>query len=65
VVEREWMLGVAGILSIVFGVLIAAQPQSGMLSIVLILGVYAIIFGAVMLALAFRLRGAQRRLAPA
>jgi uncharacterized membrane protein HdeD (DUF308 family) len=65
VIDGEWKLAVAGGLSIVFGVLIFARPHAGMLSMVWVIGVYAILFGALMLALAFRLRGAQRRLVTA
>src|SRR6266536_4475094 len=35
----------AGLVSIVFGVLIAAQPSSGLLAVVWLIGVYAIVFG--------------------
>ena len=35
----------AGLVSIVFGILIAAQPASGLLAVVWLIGVYAIVFG--------------------
>jgi uncharacterized membrane protein HdeD (DUF308 family) len=62
VVDGEWLLAVAGLLSIAFGIMISARPAAGMLSLVWIIGAYAVIFGALELALAFRLRGVQRRL---
>jgi uncharacterized membrane protein HdeD (DUF308 family) len=65
VIDGEWRLAIAGALSILFGVLIAARPQASMVSIIWVIGAYAIIFGVLMLALAFRLRGAQRRLVTA
>ncbi len=65
VVQGEWMLAVAGALSILFGIVIAARPAAGMLSVIWVIGAYAIIFGALMLGLAFRLRGGQRPLGAA
>jgi uncharacterized membrane protein HdeD (DUF308 family) len=59
VVQGEWMLAVAGLLSIAFGIMVAARPGVGMLSLIWIIGAYAIIFGALELGLAFRLRSAQ------
>ena len=56
VLKNEVWLIIAGILSVVFGVLIAVHPGSGALAIVWLIGVYAIIFGITMLGLAFRLR---------
>jgi uncharacterized membrane protein HdeD (DUF308 family) len=64
-VEGEWKLAVAGVLSIFAGVLIAARPGAGLVSVVWVIGAYAIIFGGLMLALAFALRGAPKRLVTA
>jgi uncharacterized membrane protein HdeD (DUF308 family) len=57
VITNEWLLLVMGLLSALFGLLILFSPGAGALAIVLWIGVYALIFGIVMLALAFRLRG--------
>src|SRR6266700_695692 len=40
----EWTLAIAGILSILLGILLAIQPVSGILAVVWIIGVYAIVF---------------------
>jgi uncharacterized membrane protein HdeD (DUF308 family) len=56
-IENEWMLILGGAASVIFGVLTAVWPAAGLLSLVWLIGAYAIIFGILMLALAFRLRG--------
>jgi uncharacterized membrane protein HdeD (DUF308 family) len=61
-IENEWLLGLAGVLSIVFGVLLAAQPDAGAVAIVWLLGVYALFFGITLIVLAFRVRGVGKRL---
>jgi uncharacterized membrane protein HdeD (DUF308 family) len=47
----------AGILSIIFGVALVANPAAGALAVVWIIGIYALVFGLMMIVLAFRLRG--------
>jgi uncharacterized membrane protein HdeD (DUF308 family) len=56
VVEHEWALGLAGLVTFAFGVLLFVRPVIGGLAVVWWLGAYAIVFGALMLALGFRLR---------
>jgi len=55
--SNEWMLILGGVLSVVFGVLLIAMPNAGALSIVWLIGAYAIAFGVMLLAIALRLRG--------
>jgi uncharacterized membrane protein HdeD (DUF308 family) len=62
IMPNEWMLAVAGLLSIAFGIMVAARPGAGMLSLIWLIGAYAIIFGALELGLALRLRGRPRDL---
>lgn len=52
----EFYLGLAGVASIVLGILMLAWPAAGAFAIVVMLGAYALIFGISMLVLAFRLR---------
>jgi uncharacterized membrane protein HdeD (DUF308 family) len=61
VITNEWELILAGILSIIFGVLLAVQPGVGVLALVWLIGIYGIIFGIAMLGLAWRLHGTLAR----
>jgi len=56
-ISNEWMLIIAGILSVLFGVALVAKPAAGALAVVWIIGGYAFIFGLMIIVLAFRLRG--------
>jgi uncharacterized membrane protein HdeD (DUF308 family) len=59
-IENEWLLGLAGLASIVFGVLVALFPGAGVLSVVWLIGVFAVIFGALAVGVALRLRSLER-----
>ena len=54
--SNEWLLIVSGILSVIFGGLVIARPGAGALSIVWLIGSYAILYGAMLLTVAFRLK---------
>lgn len=56
VIEGEWLLILAGIVSIVFGVLVFLFPGAGALALVWLISVHAIMTGVLLLALAFRAR---------
>jgi uncharacterized membrane protein HdeD (DUF308 family) len=55
-IRGEGWLILAGVASIVFGVLMILLPVAGLLAIAWIIGVYALVFGVLYCALAFRLR---------
>jgi uncharacterized membrane protein HdeD (DUF308 family) len=42
---NDWWLALAGVASIIFGVIIALLPRFGLLSVIWIIGIYALIFG--------------------
>ncbi len=58
--EDEWLLGLAGILSFVFGVALVIFPGAGALALVALIGVYSIVFGIAMLLLGVRMRSVGR-----
>ncbi len=55
-IDREWWLAASGVLSIVFGGLLMAFPGAGALALVLWIGAWAVVLGALLVGLAFRLR---------
>lgn len=57
VIADEWWLGLAGALSIVFGILVMVAPGAGALALVLWIGAYAVLLGVFLVALGLRLRG--------
>lgn len=59
-IKHEWLLAIGGIASIAFGVLIALFPGAGALALVIWIGAYAFVFGTLLVALGFRLRGLGR-----
>lgn len=59
-IENEVWLGLGGLASIVFGVLLVIWPGSGLVTISWLIGGYAIVFGISMLILGFRLQGLNK-----
>ena len=55
-IRGEWVLFLAGVVSIVFGVLVFLFPGAGALALVWLISVYAIASGILLLAAAWRLR---------
>lgn len=53
--SNGWLLGLGGVLSIVFSVLLVVWPASGLLSLVWLIGFYALFFGFMLVALAYQL----------
>ena len=56
VISGEWMLIFAGVVSIVFGILVLAFPAAGAVGISWMLGAYAAAVGFILIMLAVRLR---------
>ena len=56
-ITGEWALILGGILSVLFGVLLAILPGVGILSLIWLIGIYAVVFGLLLLISAFQVRG--------
>jgi uncharacterized membrane protein HdeD (DUF308 family) len=57
VIQREWLLALDGIVSILFGLAVVLFPGPGALAVVWLIGAFSIASGAILIALAFRMRG--------
>jgi uncharacterized membrane protein HdeD (DUF308 family) len=64
-IQGEVWLALAGIASVVFGVLLVARPAAGALTLLWLIAVYAIAFGVLLLLLAFKVRRGVKRIAGA
>ncbi len=56
-IRGEWALILGGVLSIVFGLLLAVLPAVGILSLIWLVGIYAVVFGVLLLITSFQVRG--------
>jgi uncharacterized membrane protein HdeD (DUF308 family) len=55
-IQGEWALVAGGALSVLFGVVLAVLPVVGILSLVWLIGAYAVAFGVLLIITAFRVR---------
>ncbi|MBV6303713.1 HdeD family acid-resistance protein [Candidimonas humi] len=56
VINNEWLLALAGVVSVLFGLALVAMPGFGALVLLWIIGSWAIVFGVLFISLAFRLK---------
>ncbi len=60
VINNEWLYILAGVVSIIFGILVFRDVDAGAVAIAWTIGIYAIIFGIMQLGLAFRLNSMRK-----
>jgi uncharacterized membrane protein HdeD (DUF308 family) len=60
---RAVLMVLAGLASIIFGILIAGQPSSGLLAVTWLIGAYAIVFGILYIVVYFQSRSLTTSLA--
>lgn len=61
-IDNEWLLGLAGFISIALGALMMINPNAGAISIMWWLGIYAAAFGILLLGLGLRMWQIHKRL---
>lgn len=54
--DDEWILGLSGVMSVIFGLLIMFRPGAGLIALTLLIGAYMLALGIFAVALALRLR---------
>ena len=59
-----WSLA-SGVVSVLFGIVLLAQPGAGLITLLLLVGAFSLVFGVVLVVWALRLRGAVDALADA
>jgi uncharacterized membrane protein HdeD (DUF308 family) len=60
-IDNEWLLGLAGVASVIFGILLIAWPVAGAFALLWGIGTYAIFFGVLLVALGLRLKNLKDR----
>jgi uncharacterized membrane protein HdeD (DUF308 family) len=55
-IAEEWLLGIAGLVSVAIGVLLIARPGFGRVGTTYVVGTYGILFGLLLVLLGLRLR---------
>jgi len=55
-IQGEWLLVVGGAASVAFGALLLARPGAGVLAVLWLIAAYAVVFGVLLVLLAFRAR---------
>jgi uncharacterized membrane protein HdeD (DUF308 family) len=58
--EDEWILGLSGAMSVIFGALIMFRPGAGLIALTLLIGAYMLALGVFAIALSLRLRMMHR-----
>lgn len=62
---HPWLAALSGVLSVVFGIVLAVWPISGAVTLTWLVGIYAVLYGATMLYYAYRLQALRHEVAEA
>jgi uncharacterized membrane protein HdeD (DUF308 family) len=60
--QREWILYLTGALSVLFGILVIANPVAGSLSVISLIAMWALVTGVLKILFAFRVRNLPDRI---
>jgi uncharacterized membrane protein HdeD (DUF308 family) len=60
---HAWLVALAGVVSVLFGIAMFAWPAAGLLTLVYLVGFYAIVYGVITGVIAFRLHSLPERMA--
>lgn len=55
-IDGEWLLIASGVLSVLFGILVILFPGAGALSLALVIGAFAVMYGVLLIGFALRLK---------
>jgi uncharacterized membrane protein HdeD (DUF308 family) len=58
--DHRWLLGVTGAVSLLFGVLLIVEPMAGTVALVWAVGVYAVVFGVMLVVVGLRALGQRQ-----
>lgn len=55
-IEGEWLLIASGVLAIIFGLMVVAFPGAGALSLAIVIGSFAVVYGILLIGFSLRLK---------
>jgi uncharacterized membrane protein HdeD (DUF308 family) len=58
--DHRWLLGLTGVVSLLFGILLIANPLAGGVALVWVIGVYAVVFGVMLVVVGLRALGTHQ-----
>ncbi len=63
VISNEWFLGLSGLLTVALGVILVVRPREGAVALVTVIGIFAILWGIMLISFGLRLRRLHTTLA--
>lgn len=62
-IDNEWLLGLSGAISLIFGLMMVVNPGAGAVAVVWMIGAYAVFFGILLIGLSLKLKSLVPRTA--